>query len=162
MRPFSSTRSSRPRWCPHPVRMMGWPYPPLKVSYEGIPAPSTNTHPARPLRHRGLLTYLASFSPLFSYEYSRPAFTASRSTWSGCPLSIKSLKDAAEAHCRPGSPRRGEARLRLSHIVGRDTDGAGRVRVLRATVETVAENTSDGSWPRSLFRRRRPSAHARL
>ncbi len=37
-----------------------------------------------------------------------------------------------------------EARFRLSFIVGRDTINLNEQEILRATVETVAENTSDG------------------
>ncbi|MBI4823171.1 MAG: cobalamin biosynthesis protein CobD [Nitrospirae bacterium] len=37
-----------------------------------------------------------------------------------------------------------EARLRLSHIVGRDTGDLGEDGVRRAAIETLAENTSDG------------------
>lgn len=37
-----------------------------------------------------------------------------------------------------------EARYRLSFIVGRDTQNLNEHEILRATVETVAENTSDG------------------
>lgn len=37
-----------------------------------------------------------------------------------------------------------EARLRLSYIVGRDTEGLNEGEIVRGTVETVAENTSDG------------------
>ncbi|WP_141433261.1 adenosylcobinamide-phosphate synthase CbiB [Bacillus sp. 03113] len=37
-----------------------------------------------------------------------------------------------------------EARLKLSYIVGRDTEQLNESEVVRATVETVAENTSDG------------------
>jgi adenosylcobinamide-phosphate synthase len=36
------------------------------------------------------------------------------------------------------------ARRKLSHIVGRDTDGLEEPEIWRAVVETVAENTSDG------------------
>lgn len=36
-----------------------------------------------------------------------------------------------------------EARSALSFIVGRDTDGLDEAGILRATIETVAENTSD-------------------
>ncbi|MCX7988147.1 MAG: adenosylcobinamide-phosphate synthase CbiB [Thermodesulfovibrio sp.] len=36
------------------------------------------------------------------------------------------------------------ARLRLSYIVGRDTKNLKEEEIVRATVETVAENTSDG------------------
>ncbi|KRQ85924.1 Cobalamin biosynthesis protein CbiB [Caloramator mitchellensis] len=37
-----------------------------------------------------------------------------------------------------------EARYRLSFIVGRDTNNLSKSEIIRATVETVAENTSDG------------------
>ena len=37
-----------------------------------------------------------------------------------------------------------EARIRLSYIVGRDTKNLYEEGIVRATVETVAENTSDG------------------
>lgn len=37
-----------------------------------------------------------------------------------------------------------EARKRLSYIVGRDTESLGQEGIIRAAVETVAENTSDG------------------
>lgn len=37
-----------------------------------------------------------------------------------------------------------EARIKLSYIVGRDTDELQEGEIVRATVETIAENTSDG------------------
>ena len=37
-----------------------------------------------------------------------------------------------------------EARVSLSHIVGRDTESLDKSEITRATVETVAENTIDG------------------
>lgn len=37
-----------------------------------------------------------------------------------------------------------EARKKLSYIVGRDTLGLPEAEIVRGTVETVAENTSDG------------------
>lgn len=60
-------------------------------------------------------------------------------------LSARSLGSAA------GSVRRAllnsdepSARTRLARIVGRDTGHLSREEIVRATVETVAENTSDG------------------
>ena len=38
----------------------------------------------------------------------------------------------------------GEGRKRLSYIVGRDTSSLNEEEIIKATVETVAENTSDG------------------
>ncbi|RFU62524.1 adenosylcobinamide-phosphate synthase CbiB [Peribacillus glennii] len=60
-------------------------------------------------------------------------------------LAQKSLKEAAIEVYEPLSKGDlGEARLRLSYIVGRDTDQLGEAEIVRGTVETVAENTSDG------------------
>ncbi len=60
-------------------------------------------------------------------------------------IAVRSLKEAAEAVYVPLS--NGEivhAREKLSHIVGRDTERLTEEEIVRATVETVAENTSDG------------------
>lgn len=60
-------------------------------------------------------------------------------------IAQKSLKDAALEVYEPlteGDME--EARLKLSYIVGRDTDRLDEPGIVRAAVETVAENTSDG------------------
>lgn len=60
-------------------------------------------------------------------------------------ISQKGLKDAALKVYQPLTqndiPR---ARKYLAHIVGRDTDILNEAEITRATVETVAENTTDG------------------
>ena len=60
-------------------------------------------------------------------------------------LSLKSLGNAAQA-VRRALAHNDEAGARklLAHIVGRDTGTLSREEMVRATVETVAENTSDG------------------
>ena len=60
-------------------------------------------------------------------------------------LSLKSLGNAARA-VRRALVHNDEAGARklLAHIVGRDTGTLSREEMVRATVETVAENTSDG------------------
>jgi adenosylcobinamide-phosphate synthase len=60
-------------------------------------------------------------------------------------IAQKSLKEAALTVYDP--LKKGdivEARQKLSYIVGRDTDQLDEQGVVRATIETVAENTSDG------------------
>ncbi|MDZ5474209.1 adenosylcobinamide-phosphate synthase CbiB [Bacillus sp. 31A1R] len=60
-------------------------------------------------------------------------------------IAQKSLKEAALEVYHPlkkGDMK--EARLKLSYIVGRDTEKLDEKEVVRGTVETVAENTSDG------------------
>ena len=60
-------------------------------------------------------------------------------------IARKSLRDAAMEVYRPLDKRRlSEARLKLSYIVGRDTEHLDEGEIVRGTVETVAENTSDG------------------
>ena len=59
-------------------------------------------------------------------------------------LAIKSLakagKDVKEAFAKGID----EARIKLSYIVGRDTQDLNKQAILRGTVETIAENTIDG------------------
>lgn len=60
-------------------------------------------------------------------------------------IAQKGLKDAALAIYHP--LRKGnmkQAREKLSYIVGRDTEHLDEKEIVRGTVETVAENTSDG------------------
>ncbi|MCM3584422.1 adenosylcobinamide-phosphate synthase CbiB [Mesobacillus maritimus] len=60
-------------------------------------------------------------------------------------IAQKSLKEAALSVYRPlDRYNLQEARIKLSYIVGRDTNHLDEAEITRATVETVAENTSDG------------------
>jgi adenosylcobinamide-phosphate synthase len=60
-------------------------------------------------------------------------------------IAQKGLKDAAlEVYTPLQKGDFKEARLKLSYIVGRDTETLGEEELVRGTVETVAENTSDG------------------
>ena len=60
-------------------------------------------------------------------------------------IAQKSLKDAAlEVYDPLQKEDYRNARLKLSYIVGRDTEQLDESEIVRGTVETVAENTSDG------------------
>ncbi|WP_227936138.1 adenosylcobinamide-phosphate synthase CbiB [Alkalihalobacillus deserti] len=60
-------------------------------------------------------------------------------------IAAKGLKQAANEVAEPLKKGNFEqARKQLSYIVGRDTDKLDEEEITRATVETVAENTSDG------------------
>lgn len=60
-------------------------------------------------------------------------------------IAHKGLKEAALEVYEPlQSNDFPEARVKLSYIVGRDTDHLDEGEIVRGTVETVAENTSDG------------------
>lgn len=67
-------------------------------------------------------------------------------------ISLKGLKDAAVKvynYLDVGDIQ--QARKAVGEIVGRDTDNMSEEDVIRATVETVAENTSDGIIAPVLF-----------
>lgn len=67
-------------------------------------------------------------------------------------LSVKSLRQAAEAVYRPlAAGDLEEARRAVSAIVGRDTEWLDAAGITRAAVETVAENTVDGAVAPLLF-----------
>lgn len=53
-------------------------------------------------------------------------------------------REALSVHRPVQAGRWSEARERLARIVGRKTDGLDEPEIVRATVETVAENASDG------------------
>ncbi|MFU2016354.1 adenosylcobinamide-phosphate synthase CbiB [Peribacillus butanolivorans] len=60
-------------------------------------------------------------------------------------IAQKGLKQAGMDVCHPLNEQAfPEARLKLSYIVGRDTADLDESEIVRGTVETVAENTSDG------------------
>lgn len=60
-------------------------------------------------------------------------------------IAQRSLKEAAlEVYSPLKEGNVVEARVKLSYIVGRDTDKLKEKEIVRGTVETVAENTSDG------------------
>ncbi|WP_068677283.1 adenosylcobinamide-phosphate synthase CbiB [Oceanobacillus sp. Castelsardo] len=60
-------------------------------------------------------------------------------------IARKGLRDAAlEVYVPLKMGDFKEAKLKLSYIVGRDTEIMGEEEIVRGTVETVAENTSDG------------------
>ena len=60
-------------------------------------------------------------------------------------LSMRGLAEAADGVERALQERRlDEARSRVGHFVGRDTEHLSEPAVCRAAVESVAENTSDG------------------
>ena len=65
--------------------------------------------------------------------------------WCAQALAVKNLKDEAmKVHRALISSSLEEARKAVGRIVGRDTDALDRAGVIRAAVETVAENFSDG------------------
>lgn len=133
---------------PHPVRWIGRLITTLEKHLRKLPATSGWEKAGGALL--AVLTvavvYGASLAILFiSYEIS-PYLCFAVSTllvWTG--MSARSLGDEAKGVLKAFDNGGIEAaRIRLSRIVGRDTGSLDKKDVLRATTETVSENTSDG------------------
>ncbi len=71
--------------------------------------------------------------------------------WGYQSVAARCLRDEAENVRRAVSSSVGEGRSAVSRIVGRDTACLDKSGVVRACVETVAENTTDGVFAPLLF-----------
>lgn len=139
-----------PRWFPHPVKAIGW-----LINKMEIPLRKIFSFAGR----KG--EYLAGIVFAFiiigvtigaSYTLVRAANGVSKTLGLivsviliYTTLSIKDLKDESmDVVCTLTNRDIKIARKKLSLIVGRDTGNLNEKEIIRATVETVAENTVDG------------------
>ena len=136
-----------PEWFPHPVRLVGkFVAFAERRARRGDPSPKI-------LRRRGavlaasavLLTAGAAAGILYLLGLWGfwPRFVGMAILSWTC-LSARNLADEAEGVRRALEASLPAGRARVSRIVGRDTDGLDEREVLCATIETVAENTTDG------------------
>ena len=138
-----------PRCLPHPVVMIG-KY--ITLLEKGL----RRLFPATPRAEylASLLLVIAVCIPAFALPFALLAFAAMLNPWLAFALNIllcaqllatKSLRDAAmTVYAALAANNIPKAREAVSHIVGRDTQSLDAPEITRATVETVAENASDG------------------
>ena len=123
-----------PHWLPHPIRGLGWFINRSELMWRSV---------GLPLRASGALFTLSVVSvSTVLVGLTLPTFTV---YWIFSLLACRSLdveSSAVVAALRNRDLH--EARRRLSFIVGRDTDHLDKKEILRAVIETVAENLSDG------------------
>lgn len=133
-----------PRWLPHPVRLIGFAISKL----ENILYPLKNKKIAG-----AALVFIITFSTFFTAWFIIAAFRNINiyaayivsAILLYTALSIKDLKDESMAVYHALNKNDTEAaRKKLSMIVGRDTNQLDENGIVRATVETVAENITDG------------------
>ena len=142
-----------PYWFPHPVRLMGayisWLerrlYPEAKAGIRRDPQLE---------QERGgilwllvFLTVMAVTGAVMAAAYLIHPVTgmAAEAVMTCCALAARSLSSESRRVGRilDQNDLTG-ARRALSMIVGRDTEALGQEEIIKAAVETVAENTSDG------------------
>lgn len=91
------------------------------------------------------LTYLITYLIIRISKFSMITFFIVNSFIIYTTLATKCLKDeAVKIYNILKSGDIKESRKQLSYIVGRDTSNLNEAEIIRATVETVAENTVDG------------------
>jgi adenosylcobinamide-phosphate synthase len=133
-----------PHTWPHPVKWIG--------SLIGFLDKKWNHGPNR--QWKGILMVLVILVTVFTltwlicllaYKLHFLIGIAVESLLIATTIAHKSLKEAAmEVHAPLESGDLQNARHKLSYIVGRDTEHLNEGEIVRGTVETVAENTSDG------------------
>ena len=139
-----------PQWMPHPVRLMGALISALdKLWNREEDSPAV-------LRIKGFVLAAFVLSATFQitwgllrvlYGWGPVAGVAAESILCCYALAARNLRDSSmevyDALTGAGGNLE-KARRALSMIVGRDTENLDREGVIRAAVETVAENTADG------------------
>ena len=137
-----------PRWMPHPVRMMG-----VVISwFEGFGRKMCVTQMGQ--RVMGVVIAFVIPGGSFLVSWWVLSLGAAVHPWFGdllwvflayTTLAAKDLaRHAWEVYRFLQEGSLTEARKSVSFIVGRDTDQLSESEVARATIETVAESTSDG------------------
>ncbi len=92
-----------------------------------------------------LVLFFVTLLVVISYRIHPIFGTAIESMIIATTIAQKSLKEAAlDVHSPLEKGDLAGARIKLSYIVGRDTDSLNESEIARGTIETVAENTSDG------------------
>lgn len=133
-----------PDWLPHPIRLIGW----FIVKLEKI----LYRKKYLVLWGGGLtvlvlfFTVIVSGGLLIGAYIFRPIYgMIVESIMTYQILAMKCLKDESmKVYNRLQNGSLEEARKAVSMIVGRDTECLDEAGIIRATVETIAENTSDG------------------
>lgn len=127
-----------PQWLPHPVRGIGWLAQHTERALRGT---------RLPLRTAGAVLWCVVTGGAAGLVYStiRLAGSWARIYWVYSLLACRDLDVEALRVIR--ALDRGDlkdARKCLSWIVGRDTESLDEPEIVRATIETVAENLGDG------------------
>ncbi|MGG3891855.1 adenosylcobinamide-phosphate synthase CbiB [Metabacillus fastidiosus] len=133
-----------PHWLPHPVRVMG-----ALIAYF-----DKQLNNGKHRKIKGMISIILILIIIVTLSYLIVFLSYSINQWFGIiiegiliftTIAAKNLKDSAYEVKKPLEENNIQyAREKLSWIVGRDTDKLNEAEIIRGTVETVAENTSDG------------------
>lgn len=137
-----------PRWLPHPIRLMGafvnWCEPMVRSRFV--------SGTGRRIGGIMLVLFVAGTSFFVAWGLLEVTFLVhpwfGHLTWILLGYTTLAAKDLAThawvVHSRLQAGSVNEARDAVAFMVGRDTDRLTESEIARATIESVAENTSDG------------------
>ncbi|MGC9975830.1 MAG: adenosylcobinamide-phosphate synthase CbiB [Syntrophales bacterium] len=134
-----------PPWLPHPVKLIGRFASSLEIPLRQIFA-NARTAGTMAVLIVLIVTVLVTYAVIFSAGLLHPlvadivSIVVLYTTFAARDLSRHSLNVYREL--KMGNI--GEAREKVSLLVGRDTDVLDEAGIVRATVESIAENTVDG------------------
>ncbi|MEB3156504.1 MAG: adenosylcobinamide-phosphate synthase CbiB [Cyanobacteriota bacterium] len=136
-----------PRWCLHPVQVMGWCIERLRRLAEGWAGDA----PWK-LRLSGLVLAFLVVTGSAGAGWGVERWAEGQPAWLGGAVVVVALASAlaggslerAVREVLAALPDREEARRRLAWIVGREVEGLPEAEILRAAAETTAENAVDG------------------
>lgn len=130
-----------PKWLLHPVQMIGY-------GVDIIEKFLRDAFKGKYLKIKGVVLvvvigFLSYMIPLFLLKIeSIGRYLWFYFAWTG--IGMKSLYEHGANVCGALKKDESEARKALGLIVSRETDGLDKQSIIKGTIETVAENTSDG------------------
>lgn len=133
-----------PRWFPHPVRLIGWFATRMEIFTRILPLTERNGGRLTVLL---VLSVTGSLCAAVFFMFSRlplPGFLAGAAFILYTTVAARDLIGHARRVFDALGTDLEVARLRVGMIVGRDTDQLDESSIIRACVESVAENMSDG------------------
>jgi adenosylcobinamide-phosphate synthase len=137
-----------PRWLPHPVRLMGRTIAWYEQGVRRVADHRTGELVAGMVLAVGLPAVSYSFAWLAIEWSGRVHEVAGKGMEVLLAFTTLASRDLADHAVAVGRALKAgaldDARLAVARIVGRDTAQLSEAEVVRATVETVAESTSDG------------------
>lgn len=138
-----------PHWILHPVCLIGWLISGTEKVLRKISCKTPKSRFVCGMIQTVIVLLLSFFVPFIilfvSQKISVYLYIAVQSIMCWQIIAAKSLKkESMRVYYELANGSLEGAREKLSWIVGRDTQNLDRPHVIRAAVETVAENTSDG------------------
>jgi adenosylcobinamide-phosphate synthase len=143
-----------PRWLPHPIIYIGKLISKLEKSFRSKCKSNMDLKVSGGLIVIivAIITYIVPYAVIYICKFNIYIFHAVNVLIIWTTLASKSLYEAGNEVFNPLiNGNIDEARVKLSYIVGRDTKNLNEHEIIRATVETVSENTSDGVIAPMIF-----------